>query len=161
MHDHQQGGAGDQDELQGPEADVGDGEEVVEADIGAAGLARVAVEVLVVIAPHSLSRHHVDQHPEDEDQGEPDAPEGRGVFVHPTQEPFEDTPVHGLWLPLIGSARGRNKETLINIPGSGSKHTPLPELGREPRSPASQCCPYCSNHLFLLPLRDGNATQVS
>uniref|UniRef100_A0A8C0GQN7 Uncharacterized protein n=1 Tax=Chelonoidis abingdonii TaxID=106734 RepID=A0A8C0GQN7_CHEAB len=86
MHDHQQGGAGDEDELQGPEADVGDGEEVVIADVGAAGLLGVAVKVLLLVPPHALRRHHVDQHPEDEDHGEPDAPEGRGIFVHPAQQ---------------------------------------------------------------------------
>uniref|UniRef100_A0A452HW69 Uncharacterized protein n=1 Tax=Gopherus agassizii TaxID=38772 RepID=A0A452HW69_9SAUR len=78
MHDHQQGGAGDQDELQGPEADVGDREEVVITDVGAAG------------------RHHVDQEAEDEDHGEPDAPEGRGVLVHPAQELLEPGPIHPL-----------------------------------------------------------------
>uniref|UniRef100_A0A8C3P9N7 Uncharacterized protein n=1 Tax=Chrysemys picta bellii TaxID=8478 RepID=A0A8C3P9N7_CHRPI len=95
VHDHQQGGAGDEDELQGPEADVGDGEVVVVADVGAARLLGVAVKVLLLVPPHALRRHHVDQHPEDEDHGEPDAPEGRGVFVHPAQQALQRLPVHG------------------------------------------------------------------
>ena len=37
---HHERGAGDEDELQGPQADVGDGEDAVVADVGAAGLAR-------------------------------------------------------------------------------------------------------------------------
>uniref|UniRef100_A0A8C0IPP5 Uncharacterized protein n=1 Tax=Chelonoidis abingdonii TaxID=106734 RepID=A0A8C0IPP5_CHEAB len=96
MHDHQQCWAGDQDELQGPEADVGDGEEVVITDVGAAGLTRVTLKVPLVVAPHLLSRHHIDQKAEDEDHGEPDAPEGRGVLVHPAQELLEPGPIHPL-----------------------------------------------------------------
>ena len=74
---------------------MGHGEELVEAHVGAARLASVAVEVLVVVAPHSLGCHQVHQHAEDEDQGQPDTPEGRGVLVGPAQEPLEDPPVHG------------------------------------------------------------------
>uniref|UniRef100_A0A8B9IBY0 Uncharacterized protein n=1 Tax=Anser brachyrhynchus TaxID=132585 RepID=A0A8B9IBY0_9AVES len=108
VHDDQQGGTGHQDELQGPQADVRDGEEVVEADVGAARLPRVAVEVLVVVAPDALGRHHVDQQAEDEDEGEPDAAEGRGVLVDPAEEPLEYPPVHG---PLVLLANLGREET--------------------------------------------------
>uniref|UniRef100_A0A8C8RAI0 Uncharacterized protein n=1 Tax=Pelusios castaneus TaxID=367368 RepID=A0A8C8RAI0_9SAUR len=153
VHDHQQGGAGDEDELQGPEADVGNWEEVVKADIGASGLACVAVKVFVIIAPHPLGCHHIDQHPEDEDQGEPDAPEGCGVLVHPAQEPFKYRPVHGprFLLSALGGGEIKTNQLIFiklttlqviagarpqdcKLLGSSSKHCTLSELGLQPRS---------------------------
>uniref|UniRef100_A0A7M4DUY4 Uncharacterized protein n=1 Tax=Crocodylus porosus TaxID=8502 RepID=A0A7M4DUY4_CROPO len=83
MHDDQQRGA---DELQGPEADVRDGEEMVVADISAARLESAALKVPLIISPHLLRRYHIDQEAEDKDHREPDAPQGCGVLVHPTQE---------------------------------------------------------------------------
>uniref|UniRef100_A0A674IFD7 Uncharacterized protein n=1 Tax=Terrapene triunguis TaxID=2587831 RepID=A0A674IFD7_9SAUR len=94
MHDHQQGGAGDQDELQGPEADVGDGEEVVITDVGAAGLARVALKVPLVVAPHPLSRHYVDQEAEDDDHGEPDLLEPGPI--HPLVWGYDSSCIPGI-----------------------------------------------------------------
>jgi len=93
---HQEGRAGDEDELQGPEARVGDGVVVVVADVVAAGLPRVAVKVLLLVAPHLLAGHQEDQEAEDEDDGEPDASERRGVFVDPAEEALEEGPVHGV-----------------------------------------------------------------
>lgn len=66
MHDHHEGGAGDKDQLQCPQPDVGDGEEEVIADIGTARLFGVTVKVLLLITPHSLCCHHIHHHPEDE-----------------------------------------------------------------------------------------------
>uniref|UniRef100_A0A5F8G7U1 Uncharacterized protein n=1 Tax=Monodelphis domestica TaxID=13616 RepID=A0A5F8G7U1_MONDO len=109
VHDDQQRGAGDEDELQGPQADVGDGEEVIVADIGAAGLACIAVKILLLIPPHALRRHHVDQHAEDEDQGEPDAAESCRILIDAAQQILEDSPVHrspkpglALWVRVGG-----------------------------------------------------------
>ena len=96
VHDHHERGARDEDELQGPQADVGDGEEVVVAGVGAAGLLGVAVKVFLLVAPHSLRRHHVHHHPEHEHHRQPYSPESRGVFVHPTEEGLEVLPVHVL-----------------------------------------------------------------
>lgn len=95
VHDHHERGARDEDELQGPQADVGDGEEVVVADVGAARLLGVAVEVLLLVAPNPLGRHHVHHHPEHEHHRQPHAPERRGVLVHSAQEGLEGLPVHG------------------------------------------------------------------
>uniref|UniRef100_A0A672UE07 Uncharacterized protein n=1 Tax=Strigops habroptila TaxID=2489341 RepID=A0A672UE07_STRHB len=97
VHDDQEGRTSDKDELQGPEADVGDGEEVVIADIGAARLPCVAVKVLLLVSPHALGRHHIDQHAEDKDHGEPDAAEGCGVLVDPTEQRLQRLPIHGGW----------------------------------------------------------------
>uniref|UniRef100_A0A8C7B1I9 Uncharacterized protein n=1 Tax=Neovison vison TaxID=452646 RepID=A0A8C7B1I9_NEOVI len=84
-------------ELQGPEADVGNGEEVVVADIGAARLLGVAVKVLLLVPPHALCGHYIHQHAEDEHHRQPDAPERRRVLVHAAQEGLERLPVHGAW----------------------------------------------------------------
>ena len=97
VQDDQQRWACDEDELQGPEADVGDGEELVVADVGAARLLGVAVKVLLLVPPHALRGHHVDQHAEDEHHGQPDAPEGCGVLVDSAQQGLERLPVHGAW----------------------------------------------------------------
>uniref|UniRef100_A0A8B9PS37 Uncharacterized protein n=1 Tax=Apteryx owenii TaxID=8824 RepID=A0A8B9PS37_APTOW len=97
VHDDQEGRTSDKDELQGPEADVGDREEVVVADIGAPWLPCVAVKVLLLVSPHALGCHHVDQHAEDKDHGEPDAAEGRGVLVDPAEQCLQRFPIHGGW----------------------------------------------------------------
>uniref|UniRef100_A0A8C8AQ95 Uncharacterized protein n=1 Tax=Otus sunia TaxID=257818 RepID=A0A8C8AQ95_9STRI len=91
---HSEGWRGDKDELQGPQTDVGDGEEVVIADAVAAGLLRVAGEGGFLVPPDALSCHHQHHYPEDEDDGEPDAPDGGGVAVHPAQHCVEAGPVH-------------------------------------------------------------------
>uniref|UniRef100_A0A8C3UA16 Uncharacterized protein n=1 Tax=Catharus ustulatus TaxID=91951 RepID=A0A8C3UA16_CATUS len=86
VHDDQEGRTSDKDELQGPEADVGDGEEVIVTHIGAARLPRVAVKVLLLVTPDPLGCHHVDQHAEHKDHGEPDAAEGCGVLVDAAEQ---------------------------------------------------------------------------
>uniref|UniRef100_A0A8C7CHS3 Uncharacterized protein n=1 Tax=Oncorhynchus kisutch TaxID=8019 RepID=A0A8C7CHS3_ONCKI len=83
---HQQGWSGHHDELEGPQADLGDGEEVVEAHVLTARLLGVADKVIVLVLPDLLSSRHVHQDAEDEDDGEPDAADDCGVLVHPTQD---------------------------------------------------------------------------
>lgn len=82
MHGYEQGGSGDQDELERPEADVGDGEEVVVADTVAARLLGVAGEARFLVAPHALCCNHQNQDTENEQDGEPDATDACGVSVH-------------------------------------------------------------------------------
>uniref|UniRef100_A0A8C6TJK0 Uncharacterized protein n=1 Tax=Neogobius melanostomus TaxID=47308 RepID=A0A8C6TJK0_9GOBI len=86
--------AGDEDELQSPQADVGDGEDVVVAHVGASGLSCVALKVFAFIPPNLLSRHHEHHNPKDKDHGEPHASEYSGVLVDPTDEGFQCRPVH-------------------------------------------------------------------
>jgi len=94
VHHHQQRGAGDEDELQGPQPDVGDGEEVVVADVVAPGLSRVAFEVFLFVAPYLLRRDYKHHDPKEENDREPNSAEGCGVLVHPTEEALEECPVH-------------------------------------------------------------------
>uniref|UniRef100_A0A8C3G8E4 Uncharacterized protein n=1 Tax=Cyclopterus lumpus TaxID=8103 RepID=A0A8C3G8E4_CYCLU len=90
VHGDQQGRGGDQDELKRPEADVGDGEEVVVADTVAARLLGVACESGLLIAPHALRRNHQNQDTENEQDREPDATDACGVSVH-TEHGAEST----------------------------------------------------------------------
>lgn len=98
VHDHHEGGACDEDELQSPQPYVGDGEVVVVADIGTARLLCVAVKVLLLIAPYSLCCHHIHHHPEYKHHGQPYPTERCGVLVHPAEEGLEGLPVHDLSL---------------------------------------------------------------
>uniref|UniRef100_A0A3B5M2J1 Uncharacterized protein n=1 Tax=Xiphophorus couchianus TaxID=32473 RepID=A0A3B5M2J1_9TELE len=86
--------AGDEDELQGPQADVGDGEEVIVADVGTARLLGVAVKVLLLISPNPFSCDHVHHHPEHKHHRQPYSSKCSGVFVHSTEEGLEGFPVH-------------------------------------------------------------------
>uniref|UniRef100_A0A8C2U3R6 Uncharacterized protein n=1 Tax=Coturnix japonica TaxID=93934 RepID=A0A8C2U3R6_COTJA len=126
VHDDQQRGTGDQDELQSPQADVGDGEEVVVADVGATWLPSVAIKVFVVIAPDALSCHHVDQKAEDEDEGEPNAAEGCGILIDPTEQPLEHRPVHGLLVLLAALERERRHSEGLSLAASGGPHLYAP-----------------------------------
>lgn len=91
---HHQRRASDENELQGPQADVRDGEDAVVAHVGAARLGRVADKVLAVVAPHPLSRNHKHHHAENEDHGQPDASEHGGVLVDPAEQGLQCRPVH-------------------------------------------------------------------
>uniref|UniRef100_A0A3P9BDP1 Uncharacterized protein n=1 Tax=Maylandia zebra TaxID=106582 RepID=A0A3P9BDP1_9CICH len=86
--------AGDEDKLEGPQAHMGDGEEVVKADIMAAGLICVACEVFLFISPHLFCCHHKHQNSEEKNNREPNSAEGCGVFVHSAEEALENYPIH-------------------------------------------------------------------
>uniref|UniRef100_A0A3B3ZU10 Uncharacterized protein n=1 Tax=Periophthalmus magnuspinnatus TaxID=409849 RepID=A0A3B3ZU10_9GOBI len=79
----------DKDELQSPQADVRDGEDVVVAHVATPGL-----RFFVFISPNPLSRYDEHHHPEDEDHGQPYAPKDGGVLVDPADEGFQGRPVH-------------------------------------------------------------------
>lgn len=86
MHDDEQRWTGDENQLQGPETDVGDGEKMIVANIGAARLPVIAVKILLLISPHPLSSYHINKHTENKDHREPDTAKSSGVFVHSAQQ---------------------------------------------------------------------------
>lgn len=94
MQRHQQGRCRDQDELQGPEAHLRDGKEVVEAGGLAARLTRVAHELLGFVLPHLFGRCDIHQDSEEEDDREPDAPDHCGILVHSAEDVLQKTPIH-------------------------------------------------------------------
>uniref|UniRef100_A0A8C4M1D6 Uncharacterized protein n=1 Tax=Equus asinus asinus TaxID=83772 RepID=A0A8C4M1D6_EQUAS len=100
-HHYNQGGRADEEELQHPVADVGDGEGLVIADIGAAGLGRVTLEIRLLVVPHQLASRAQDEEAEDEKHCQPDlAHHSRvGVLVHTTHAGtlpwvWEPAPLH-------------------------------------------------------------------
>lgn len=101
VHHHHQRRAGDEDELQGPQPDVGHWEEVVVADVGAAGLFGVAVEVFLLVPPNSFCSYDVNHDSKHKNHREPDTAEGSGVFVHPAEQGLKCLPVHGSELLLF------------------------------------------------------------
>lgn len=86
MHGNQQGRSGDQDELERPETDVGDGEEVIVADTVASRLLGVAGKAGLLITPHALRCDHQNQDAENEQDREPNATDACGVSVHTTDD---------------------------------------------------------------------------
>lgn len=95
VHDDHQRRTSDEDELQSPQSDVGNGEEVIVADVRAARLLGVAVKVLLLIAPNFLSCYNINHHSEHKNHREPDPSERGGVFIHPTEKGLKSLPVHG------------------------------------------------------------------
>lgn len=86
MHDDEQRRTGDKNQLQGPETDMGDGEKMIVANIGATRLPVIAVKILLLITPHPLSSYHVNKDTKNKNHREPDAAKSSGVFVHSTQQ---------------------------------------------------------------------------
>ncbi len=113
VHGNQQGGGRDHDELQRPQSDVRDGEEMVVADAVAAGLLGVADEVCFLIAPHALRRHHQNHDPENEEDRQPNPPNTGGMPVHTADHGIKRRPVH-FWFQIWETEK---KSTVIR------KHT--------------------------------------
>lgn len=107
---HKERRAGDEDQLQSPESGVGDGVEMVVADVVATRLPSVAVKVLLLVAPDLLTSHQEDQESEDENNGEPEATKYCGVLVGPTEEALKESPVHAAVSPgALSNLKGKKK----------------------------------------------------
>lgn len=120
QNDHERR-AGDEDELESPKPNVGDREEVIIADVGATWLTGIAVKVSLVVTPHTLSCHHEDQHPEDEDHRQPDASEGSGVLVDPAEETLEKLPIHELSVDSVLCGNCMQTEITVKIQRQSQK----------------------------------------
>lgn len=83
---------GHEDDLEGPEADVGYWESVVVADVCAAGLFGVADHFRLFISPHLFCTCSENHDPEDEQDRHPHLPDDRGVGLHLVQQLGEETP---------------------------------------------------------------------
>lgn len=94
MHHHQERGTSDKNELQSPQANMGNGEEMVKADIVAARLCCVACKVLLLISPHLLGSHNKDHHPKDKNDRQPHPPESCRILVDSTEKALKECPVH-------------------------------------------------------------------
>lgn len=119
MERHEKGRASDKDQLESPESGVGDGEEMVVADIVTTRLSGIAIKVLLLVTPDLLTGHQEDQEPEDENDGEPDATKCRGVLVHPTEEALKEGPVHGVVSDVRSTTLEKKKAKIAeNVAGT-------------------------------------------
>uniref|UniRef100_A0A8C0NN25 Uncharacterized protein n=2 Tax=Canis lupus familiaris TaxID=9615 RepID=A0A8C0NN25_CANLF len=99
------GGRADEEELQHPVADVGDGEGLVIADVGAARLGRVALEIGLLVAPHRLASQAQDEDAEDEKHRQPDLAHDSRVLLDLIQQLLEEAPVAHVHASALGTGR--------------------------------------------------------
>uniref|UniRef100_A0A8D2FKA4 Uncharacterized protein n=1 Tax=Theropithecus gelada TaxID=9565 RepID=A0A8D2FKA4_THEGE len=107
VHGHQQRWGGDEDQLEGPQPDVGHREKVVIAHVFASRLQCVADKVLLLVAPHFVSGHDEDHDSKDEDDRDPHLPDAGGVFVDTPNQSVQGPPVHCAGLSLNRQKRAK------------------------------------------------------
>lgn len=87
---------GHEDDLQDPEADVRDGEDLVVADVLATGLLGVADKIRLLISPDTFGTCSQNHDPEQEEDAHPDLPNHSGVGLDFFQQCGQKTPVSHL-----------------------------------------------------------------
>ena len=104
-------GRGHEDDLQHPEAHVGDGEGDVVAHVLATGLLCVAGEARLLVAPHLLGGGAEDEDAEDEEHGEPHLAHHGGMLLGIFQELAQQVPVPHGYVRSDLPVRGVNHST--------------------------------------------------
>lgn len=93
VDDVENGRCGDQNDLEDPEAQVGDGSERVVADVVAAGLQGVAGELGLFVAVHGIAHQGHQHDAEDEQHRQPNLANNRGMVLDFCEETTKDGPV--------------------------------------------------------------------
>lgn len=97
-HEHD-GGCGDHDNLEGPEADVGQWRELVEAHVWTARLIRIAFEFTLFVRVNAITDARDDDDTKDDEESDPELADQRRVLVDLLQPAFNEMPRH----PWLGS----------------------------------------------------------
>ena len=92
VHEENQGGRGDEDDVEHPEPVLGDGEGHVVAHLFAARLEGVAGKLLLLVLKQVAGYSSQDQDPEDKHDQEPETTEHRRVGLQVVEEPAEEAP---------------------------------------------------------------------
>uniref|UniRef100_A0A3B3BZH5 Uncharacterized protein n=1 Tax=Oryzias melastigma TaxID=30732 RepID=A0A3B3BZH5_ORYME len=109
IHSYNDLGRRHKDDLQDPEADVGDGEGFVIADVFATRLLGVALKSRLLVAPGRLHSGTQNQDPKDEEHGQPDLPTRSRIGLDLVQQATQSTPITHRWGVLAGGRRRKRK----------------------------------------------------
>lgn len=93
VHEEQQRGSGDEDDVEDPEAILGDGEGHVVADLLAARLEGVTGELCLLVIEEVASDGSQDEDTEDQHEEEPEAPQHGRVDLEGIEEAAEKAPL--------------------------------------------------------------------
>uniref|UniRef100_A0A4W3J227 Uncharacterized protein n=1 Tax=Callorhinchus milii TaxID=7868 RepID=A0A4W3J227_CALMI len=110
VHDVEDGRGGNQDDLEDPEPEVGDGRKGVVADVVATGLEGVALELGLLVAVHRVPHQRDQQDAENQQHGQPHLPDRRGMVLDLCQKPAKQGPITHV-LPVDPRRRKRRSHS--------------------------------------------------